>query len=211
MCPRRDPSEATHRPAPTGERRLVLRAREAVARGQAMVEFALVLLPVLLIVVAIIQFGLLFGAQVTITNAAREGARVGTVYVYDNSQNRSWNDAQRCGQMLAAIRGSMGFLALGSPHFSATSNGDGSCPTPTGESQTNGDLTVSYCDHVTTSNGPCPDTSDSDTACAVDTREACLVRVAITYRSSIVVPFMGQILGNTSLFTQGATVTMVVN
>ncbi len=82
-----------HRPAPTGERRLLLRAREAVARGQAMVEFALVLLPVLLIVVAIIQFGLLFGAQVTITNAAREGARVGTVYVYDNGHNRYWNDA----------------------------------------------------------------------------------------------------------------------
>jgi hypothetical protein len=200
-----------HRPAPTGGGRLVLRAREAVARGQAMVEFALVLLPVLLIVVAIIQFGLLFGAQVTITNAAREGARVGTIYVYDNSHTRYWNDAQRCGQVLAAIRGSMGFLSLGAPHFSATANGDGSCPTPTGETQANGDLTISYCDHVTTPDGPCPDGSDSDTACTLDARQACLVRVAVTYRSSIVVPFMGQILGNSSLFTQAATVTMVIN
>ncbi len=189
----------------------MVRARDAVARGQAMVEFALVLLPVLLIVVAIIQFGLLFGAQVTITNATREGARVGTIYVYDNSHDRYWNDAQRCGQMLAAVRSSMGFLALGAPHFSATANGDGSCPTPTGETQTNGDLTVSYCDHVTTSGGACPDGSDSATTCALDTRQACLVRVAVTYRSSIVVPFMGQILGNSSLFTQAATVTMVIN
>ena len=44
-------------------------------RGQAMVEFAMVLLPLLLIVVGIIQFGLLFGANVTLTNAAREAAR----------------------------------------------------------------------------------------------------------------------------------------
>jgi hypothetical protein len=200
-----------HRPAPTGGGRLVLRTRDAAARGQAMVEFALVLLPVLLIVVAIIQFGLLFGAQVTITNAAREGARVGTIYVYDNSHNRYWNDAHRCGEMLTAIRGSMGFLALGSPHFSATANGDGSCPTPTGETQTNGDLTVSYCDHVTTPDGPCPDGSDPDTTCTLDARQACLVRVVVTYRSSIIVPFLGQILGNGSLFTQRSTVTMVVN
>ena len=42
-----------------------------------MVEFAAVLLPVLLIIVGIIQFGLLFGANVTLTNAAREAARAG--------------------------------------------------------------------------------------------------------------------------------------
>ena len=33
------------------------RARSNAARGQAMVEFALVLLPILLVVVGIIQFG----------------------------------------------------------------------------------------------------------------------------------------------------------
>ena len=35
------------------------------SRGQALVEFAAVLLPVLLLIVGIIQFGLLFGANVT--------------------------------------------------------------------------------------------------------------------------------------------------
>ena len=51
----------------------------APVRGQAMVEFAAVLLPMLLIVVGIIQFGLLFGANVTLTNAAREAARAATI------------------------------------------------------------------------------------------------------------------------------------
>ena len=51
--------------------------------GQAMVEFAAVLLPVLLIVVGIVQFGLLFGANVTLTNAAREAARAATITRFD--------------------------------------------------------------------------------------------------------------------------------
>ena len=44
-----------------------------------MVEFAAVLIPILLIVVGIIQFGLIFGADVTLTNAAREAARAATI------------------------------------------------------------------------------------------------------------------------------------
>ncbi|HET7685834.1 MAG TPA: TadE/TadG family type IV pilus assembly protein [Candidatus Limnocylindria bacterium] len=184
----------------------------ATLRGQAMVEFAVILLPVLLIVVGLIQFGLLFGANVTLTNAAREGARAGTVYVYDHSRSRTWNDAERCGAILAAARGSMGFLTTSAPNFSTTLNPDGSCPTPSGETQVNGDLTVSYCASVNTPDAPCPDTSDPGTACLVDTREDCLVRVTLRYGSAIIVPFMGQILGSGSgLFVQSATVTMVIN
>lgn len=188
------------------------RARSNAARGQAMVEFALVLLPILLVVVGIIQFGLLFGASVTLTNAAREGARTGTVYVYDHSKSSTYNDAHRCGEMLAAVRGSMGLLGTSSPNFSATLNADGSCPTPTGETQINGDITVSYCAHVTTPDAPCPDTTDTDTTCLPDTRERCLVRLTVRYRSAIIVPFMDQILGTGGgLFGQSATVTMVIN
>ncbi|MGH2357991.1 MAG: TadE family protein, partial [Candidatus Limnocylindria bacterium] len=77
------------------------RARSAAANdggemghsmGQAMVEFAAVILPILLILVAVIQFGLLFGANVTLTNAAREGARAATIFVYDNGGTRANND-----------------------------------------------------------------------------------------------------------------------
>ena len=97
-----------------------------------MVEFAAVLLPVLLLIVGIVQFGLLFGANVTLTNAAREAARAGTIYVYDYTHTKAWNDAQRCGDVADAALQSMGFLSTSSPHFAVTLSG-GACPTPSGD------------------------------------------------------------------------------
>lgn len=44
--------------------------------GQSLVEFALVLLPLLLLLLGIIEFGWLFNGKITITSSAREGARV---------------------------------------------------------------------------------------------------------------------------------------
>jgi TadE-like protein len=182
------------------------------SRGQALVEFATVLMPVLLLLVGIIQFGLLFGANVTLTNAAREAARSGTIYVYDHSHTKYWNDAQRCGDMADAAMQSFGILSTSSPQFSVTLSG-GACPTPASDIQTNGDLTVSYCDHVTTPDADCPDTSDSDTACDPDTREGCLIRISLVYRSDIIVPFLGAILDTDAngRFVQRTTATMVVN
>jgi hypothetical protein len=51
------------------------------ARGQSLVEFALVLVPLFILLLGIIQFGFIFNTYVTMTNAAREGARTGTIYV----------------------------------------------------------------------------------------------------------------------------------
>jgi len=48
-------------------------------RGAAAVEFALVLPVLVLLLFGIIEFGLVFDAQLTITHAAREGARVASV------------------------------------------------------------------------------------------------------------------------------------
>jgi Flp pilus assembly protein TadG len=48
-------------------------------RGQAFVEFALILPVLLLIVLGIIQFGRLYNNNETITNATRAGARVAAV------------------------------------------------------------------------------------------------------------------------------------
>lgn len=185
----------------------------ASSRGQALVEFAAVLLPVLLLIVGVVQFGLLFGASVTLTNAARESARAATIYIYDNQHNKAWNDAERCGEAVAAAEQAFGFLSTASPHFSTTLNGDGSCPTPAGDGQVNGDLAITYCDHVTTPDGDCPDGTDSDTTCVPDTREGCLVRITLTYRSDIIVPFIGALIATDAngRFTQKATATMVVN
>jgi len=181
-------------------------------RGQALVEFALVLLPVLLILVGIIQFGLLFGANVTLTNAAREGARAGTIHVYDRNHNKVWNDAARCGAVVEAATNAFGMLATSAPQFAVTLSG-GSCPTPSGDTQTNGDVTISYCASMGDPNDPCPNAGNSATTCAPDTREGCLVRVELVYHSDIIVPLVNTFLstdGN-GRFAQRVTATMVVN
>ena len=181
-------------------------------RGQAMVEFVAVLLPLLLIVVGIIQFGLLFGANVTLTNAAREGARAGTIYLYDRTHTKSWNDGQRCGAALTAATQAFGLLTNASPYFSVTTS-SGACTTNTGETQANGDLTVAYCASMATSTSPCPDSGDATTTCVPATRSGCLMQVTLTYRSDIVVPFIGQLLSRDTngRFVQRVTATMVVN
>ena len=53
--------------------------RRRQERGQSMVEFALALPLFLVIVFAVIDFGLGLRAWISITNAAREGARIGAV------------------------------------------------------------------------------------------------------------------------------------
>lgn len=188
------------------------RARPRSRRGQALVEFAFVLLPVLLILVAIIQFGLLFGANVTLTNAAREGARAGTIYVFDRDHTKTWNDAARCGAVVDAALDAFGMLSTTAPHFTVTLSGT-SCPTPSGDTQTNGDLKISYCASMADPQDPCPDPGDSTTTCVPDTREGCLLHVEFVYHTDIIVPMVGTFLstdGN-GRFAQRVTATMVVN
>jgi Flp pilus assembly protein TadG len=48
--------------------------------GQSLVEFALVIPIFLLVLFAIVDFGMAFHAWITVTNSAREGARIGTVH-----------------------------------------------------------------------------------------------------------------------------------
>jgi len=47
--------------------------------GQTLVEFALVIPVFLLVLFAIVDFGMAFHAWITVTNSAREGARLGAV------------------------------------------------------------------------------------------------------------------------------------
>ena len=48
-------------------------------RGQSLVEFALIVPIFLILVFAIVDFGMGFHAYITVTNSAREGARLGAV------------------------------------------------------------------------------------------------------------------------------------
>jgi Flp pilus assembly protein TadG len=52
------------------------RTRARGESGQALVEFALILLPTLMLIFGIIKFGILFNNYVTLTNATAYGARV---------------------------------------------------------------------------------------------------------------------------------------
>lgn len=48
-------------------------------KGQSLVEFSIILPLLLLVVMAIIEFGMMFNSYISIQNASREGARSGIV------------------------------------------------------------------------------------------------------------------------------------
>ena len=59
--------------------KLIRARRKNGEKGQALVEFALLVPIFLLLLFAIIDFGMGFYSWITVTNAAREGARLGVV------------------------------------------------------------------------------------------------------------------------------------
>ncbi len=180
-----------------------------------MVELAVVLLPILLIVAGIIQFGLLFGANVTLTNAAREAARTATIARYDIALSRSSNDLDRCTRSLDAAVQSFGLMPSTAPNFVATRpcpagsasdlNGDG-----LHDRWVNGDLTITLCSSMATSTSPCP---TAGTYCTLTDPTGCLVQVRLTHRSNVVVPLIGELLSRdgSGRFVQDAVATMVMN
>lgn len=76
-------SERTRHIAPTARER----------RGQALVEFALVAPVLLLILLAVVQLGFLFGAQIGLINAVREAARYGSLSPTTTSSTAAANGA----------------------------------------------------------------------------------------------------------------------
>ncbi|MEW6726174.1 TadE/TadG family type IV pilus assembly protein [Desulforudis sp. 1088] len=61
-------------------------------KGQSLVEFALILPLLLLLLFGTIEFGRVFSASLVITNAAREGARLGAVGKTDAQITQSVKD-----------------------------------------------------------------------------------------------------------------------
>lgn len=167
-------------------------------RGQALAEFALVLLPLLLVLLGIIQMGLVFNAQVTITNAAREGARTATIYVYDQTiGGKSQNDIARANAALSALKSSMGILSTSAPQLTngGTWTSSGTAPNLT---YTNGDITVSYTQGSVT---------DSDA------RTGEQVTVSLVYHQDLLIPMIANLLPKDAngRLAQRSTVTMVIN
>src|SRR5690349_24960463 len=77
--------------------------------GQALVEFSLILTPLLFLLLGIIQFGFVFNTYVTVSTSAREAAREGSIYVYDRTLTQSANDLARNNrikdELLASLNG----------------------------------------------------------------------------------------------------------
>jgi Flp pilus assembly protein TadG len=73
-------------------------------RGQSVVEFALVLPALMLILLAIVQFGMVFKQYITLTDAVREGARKAAVARQrtDNRENYVRNAVVVAGSDLGA-------------------------------------------------------------------------------------------------------------
>jgi Flp pilus assembly protein TadG len=163
-------------------------------RGQGLVEFALILTPLLLVMLGIIQAGLIFNAYVTVANAAREGARAATIYLYDRTMTKAQNDVARAESARAAIRSGMGMLGTAAPQFANSSTW-----TQASDTFTSGDLRLTY-------------TVPTGTT-ASDPRTGQQVSVAMTYHIDLILPFISSLLPHdpNGRMPIGAQVTMVVN
>lgn len=69
-------------------------------RGQALVEFALVLPLALLILMGIIQFGFLFSSQIGVINAVREAARYGSTSPVNDASGATSAGGNVCSYLL---------------------------------------------------------------------------------------------------------------
>ena len=86
------------------------RVRRARQGGQSLVEFAIVLTPLLLLMMGTIQLGLVFNAYISLNNATREAARAASIYVYDSSLSSTQNDAARLNVARSTLATSLGPL-----------------------------------------------------------------------------------------------------
>lgn len=175
-----------------------VRSRARRSEGQSLVEFSLVITPLLLILLGIIQMGFVFNAQVTITNAAREGARAATIYVYSSSLTKGSNDAARNAAALDALTTAFGTLSRAAPQFTTGSSWTVSGTDPN-LTYTNGDVVVSY----SVPSG----VTDSEPR----TGERVTVRVA--YHQDLFIPMIASLLPKDAggRLAQTATITMVIN
>lgn len=175
-------------------RRTPSRLRRADARGQSLVEFALIVTPLFLLILAVVQFGLIFNAYVTLTNATREAARTGTIVVYDRNLSKAANDLVRHEAVRDTLVGSMNLLSTSAPQLT-----NGMTWAQSGSTYINGDIVVSY---------ELPEGMTQS-----DPRTGQRLTVRATYHLDLIVPLIANLLprdlgGRLAL---PAEVTMVIN
>jgi len=176
----------------------VARARSRDEDGQSLVEFSLILTPLLFLLLGIIQFGFVFNTYVTVSTSARESAREGSIYVYDQTLTQSANDLARNNRIKAQLLSSLNGLTKTAPNLT---NGTSWTTTTSGTTSTftNGDIVVTY--------------TLPTTVTANDPRAGYRVTVRLTYHQDILLPLIGNLLpldSNGRLPLSGE-VTMVVS
>jgi Flp pilus assembly protein TadG len=173
-----------------------VRNRHDGQAGQSLVEFSLIILPLFVIVLGIIQFGLIFNTYVTMTNAARDAARTGTIYVYtrESGETQATNDLARNESIKTQVLASMNMLGKSAPYFTT-----GSTWSQSGDTYTNGDLVITYVLPTGVTNS--------------ETRTGQEVTVRATYHQDLIVPIIPLFLPKDSdgRMTLTGEVTMVVN
>lgn len=167
-------------------------------RGQSLVEFALIVPPLLLLLMGVIQFGFIFNSVVTLSTAAREAARDGSVYQYSTAISKSANDLARNNRIKSTLLASMNGLVKSSPQFSNGSTWSSSTSGTT-STFTNGDITVTY---------ELPSgVTDSDS------RTGYRVTVNAVYHQDLIIPLVSNFLPKDAngRLTLTGVVTMVLN
>ena len=174
------------------------RTRRPREGGQSLVEFSLILAPLLFILLGIIQFGFIFNSVVTLSTAAREAARDGSVYVYDRGISKQANDTARNNKVKTTLLVSMNNLTKTSPQF-ATGTTWTNSTSGTTTTFTNGDLVIIY-------ELPSGVTDN-------DMRTGYRMTARATYHQDLLLPLISNLLPRDAngRLTLGGEVTMVIN
>jgi Flp pilus assembly protein TadG len=148
-------------------------------RGQALVEFSLVVVPFLFIVLAIIQFAFVFQAWITLNSAVRDASREVSLYVYDADNSQATNDLVRNNQLKTQLLARFNGLTAASPQFTTGSTWT-TATSGTTITATNGDLRIVY---------ELPTTTEDN-----DPRQGWRMTVRATYHQDLVVPIISSLL-----------------
>jgi Flp pilus assembly protein TadG len=148
-------------------------------RGQALVEFSLVVVPFLFIVLAIIQFAFVFQAWITLNSAVRDASREVSLYVYDTNSTPAANDLVRNNQLRTQLLGRFNGLTAAAPQFTSGTTWT-TATVGTTITATNGDLTIVY---------ELPTTTEDN-----DPRQGWRMTVRATYHQELVVPIVSNLI-----------------
>ena len=151
------------------------RRRGRRERGQALVEFSLVLFPFLLLLLAVVQFAFVFQAWVTLNSAVRDAARDAALYVYDKDSTQTANDLARNNLVRSYLRSRFNGINPNSPNF-ATGTSWTTTTSGTTITATNGDLRVVY---------TLPSTTVDN-----DPRSGWRMTISATYHQDVIVPIV---------------------